>query len=212
MIFLFSLTPFIIPIIIVIILACTKNDKRKKPPRNYNHQQQYPPIYYGNQFPPINGIPYNVPPQPMSIEQNQLQVDYSKCYQAKYLLTQNEWHEHQKLRKFATEKGLIVCPKVRLLDIIEPRRGDNYMSLLGKIQSKHVDFVICDQGMHIKGILELDDNSHNRKDRQERDAFVDQILTSVGYKVIHTRGVTETTLDAFATPTNTYNNFKQPPC
>lgn len=90
--------------------------------------------------------------------------------------------------------------KIRLLDIIEPRSGSNYMSLLGKIQSKHVDFVICDQDLRIKAILELDDNSHNTKDRQDRDLFVDEILTSVGYKVIRTRSVTENALDLIKTP------------
>lgn len=121
-------------------------------------------------------------------------ADYSKSYQAKYLLTRNEWYEFKKLKQLADAKGLMICPKVRLLDIIEPRKGDNYRSLMGKIQSKHVDFVICDQDLHIKAILELDDGSHDRKDRQERDQFVDQILTSVGYKVIHVRSVTEQTL------------------
>lgn len=120
--------------------------------------------------------------------------DYSQAYQAKYLLTRNEWHEYKKLKEYATEKGLEVCPKVRLLDIIEPRKGENYMAFLRKIQSKHVDFVLTDADLRIKAIVELDDNSHNTKDRQERDQFVDQILTSVGYKVIHTRSVTETTL------------------
>ena len=121
-------------------------------------------------------------------------ADYSKSYQAKYLLTRNEWYEFKKLKQLADAKGLMICPKVRLLDIIEPRKGENYRSLMGKIQSKHVDFVICDQDLHIKAILELDDGSHDRKDRQERDQFVDQILTSVGYKVIHVRSVTEQTL------------------
>lgn len=121
--------------------------------------------------------------------------NYSQSYQAKYLLTKNEWYEYKKLRQYAESHGLQVCPKVRLLDIVEPRRGtNNYMSLLGKIQSKHVDFVICDQNLYIKAILELDDNSHNRADRQERDQFVDEILTSVGYKVIRTRSITEDTL------------------
>lgn len=133
------------------------------------------------------------PPEPTRDAQ---QKDYSQSYQAKYLLTKNEWHEHRKLQKLAAERGLVICPKVRLLDIIEPRKGEkDYKSLLYKIQAKHVDFLICDQNMHIKAILELDDNSHNQKDRQSRDAFVDQILTSVGYKVIRTHSITETTLD-----------------
>lgn len=122
--------------------------------------------------------------------------DYSQSYQRKYLLTKNEYREYLTLRKLAAEKGLIICPKVRLLDIIEPRKGEkDYKSLFFKVQAKHVDFVICDNDLRIKAILELDDSSHDQQDRQARDAFVDQILTSVGYKVIHTRAVTETTLD-----------------
>lgn len=121
--------------------------------------------------------------------------NYANSYQAKYLLTKNEWCEYKKLKKLAAEHDLQVCPKVRLADIIEPRKGDNYRSLMAKIQSKHVDFVICDQDLHIKGILELDDNSHNQTERQERDLFVDGILTSVGYKVIRTRSIADNTLD-----------------
>lgn len=117
--------------------------------------------------------------------------DYSQSYQAKYLLTRNEWHEYRKLREYAEARDLRVCPKVRLLDLVEPRRGEGYMSLLGKIQSKHVDFVITDKDLHIKAIIELDDNSHNKPDRMERDNFVNEVLTSVGYKVIRTHGITE---------------------
>lgn len=127
--------------------------------------------------------------------------DYSQSYQRKYLLTKNEYREYMKLRQLAADRGLLICPKVRLLDIIEPRKGEkDYKSLLFKIQAKHVDFVICDQDLRIKAVLELDDSSHDQKDRQERDAFVDQILTSVGYKVIHVRSVTETALDGLVAP------------
>lgn len=126
---------------------------------------------------------------------NQNTINYKDCYQAKYLLTMNEWYEYKKLREFAKEKNLVICPKVRLLDIIAPREDKpNRKALLWKVQSKHIDFVICDENMKIKAILELDDNSHNRPDRIERDCFVDEILTSVGYKVIHTRSITEYTL------------------
>ena len=120
--------------------------------------------------------------------------DYSEAYQARYLLTQNEWHEYKKLKEYADQKNLQICPKVRLLDLVEPRSGDRYMSRLGKIQSKHVDFVITDQNLRVKAILELDDGSHDTESRKERDLFVDQVLTSVGYRVIHTRSICEDTL------------------
>lgn len=126
------------------------------------------------------------------------QTDFSQNYQKKYLLTKNEYYECKKLMQYASEKELIVCPKVRLLDIIEPRKGqENYMSYLQKVQSKHVDFVICDKALHILGVIELDDNSHDQKNRKERDVFVNQILQSVGYTVVHTRGIDENTLGAF---------------
>lgn len=115
-------------------------------------------------------------------------------YQKKLLLTKNEYHEYKKLRYYAENHDFLVCPKVRLLDLVEPRRGEGFMSALGKIQSKHIDFVICDQNLYVKGIVEIDDNSHNRQDRQQRDLFVDEVLTSVGYTVIRTRAVTEETL------------------
>lgn len=126
--------------------------------------------------------------------------NYSDSYQRKYLLTKNEYHEYKKLKYHAEKLGLQICPKVRLLDLVEPRRGEGFMSALGKIQSKHVDFVICDQNLYIKAIIELDDNSHDQPDRQERDRFVDDVLTSVGYKVIRTRSVTEETLAPLAPP------------
>ena len=123
-------------------------------------------------------------------------IDYTQAYQAKYLLTKNEWSEYKKLRQYAEEKNLIVCPKVRLLDIVEPRKGQKqHLTLINKVQAKHVDFVICDKDLRIKAILELDDNSHNKADRQSRDEFVDTVLESVGYKVLHTKGITENTLD-----------------
>ena len=60
---------------------------------------------------------------------------------------------------------------------------------------KHVDFVVCDENMRVKVIVELDDSSHNNKARKERDSFVDLILISVGYKIIHTKYITDKLLD-----------------
>lgn len=127
--------------------------------------------------------------------QNEI-IDFSSAYQSKYLLTKNEWHQYKKLKELADIKGYVVCPKVRLFDIIEPKKGHkHYKTLMYKIQAKHLDFVICDSDMQIKVVIELDDSSHDRKNRQERDAFVDLILRSVGYKVIHTRYITNDLLD-----------------
>lgn len=123
-------------------------------------------------------------------------IDFTSAYQSKYFLTQNELHQYRDLKELADGKGYVVCPKVRLLDLIEPKRNHHkYRTLFYKIQAKHVDFVVCDGNMRVKVIVELDDSSHNHQARKDRDGFVDLILTSVGYKIIHTQYITNELLD-----------------
>ncbi|KLU02305.1 putative queD like protein [Rhodopirellula islandica] len=76
--------------------------------------------------------------------------------------------------------------KVRLWDVLcVPRREDS-RTYENKISSKHIDFLLCDPStMQPILAIELDDASHNRKDRQERDAFLDQALTAAGLAILH---------------------------
>lgn len=135
--------------------------------------------------------------KPITWPEPDQQQDWTKAYQKTHLLTKNEYYEYKKLKQYADKNNLIICPKVRLLDLIVPRDSENNLAALGKINSKHVDFVICDDKLYVKGVVEIDDNSHKRQDRIERDKFVDSVLTSVGYKVVHTYSVTEETLSCF---------------
>ena len=61
------------------------------------------------------------------------------------------------------------------------------MRWFGYIKSKHVDFVICDINLNIKLIVEVDDSTHDKPDRQKRDEFVDRIFQTVNVKIIHLR-------------------------
>ena len=128
---------------------------------------------------------------------NQLsQRELMEAYQSRSLLTKNEWKNYLILREDAAVKGYIVCPKVRLLDLVEPKKdATKWKTLLRKVQSKHVDFVICDIDMNVKLIIELDDSSHEREDRKERDKFVNLILRSAGYTVEHRNKITHGILD-----------------
>ena len=130
------------------------------------------------------------------VTEPEIAIDFANAYQAQPIFTKNEWQNYKTLRDVAAVKGYIICPKVRLLDIVKPRSGEKkYKTLLYKIQSKHVDFVICDQNMTIKAIIELDDKTHDTEKGKERDAFVDTVLRSVGYKVIHVRYINHDILD-----------------
>lgn len=111
-------------------------------------------------------------------------------YQSKDLFTQRERAAFTQIRKVAERFGYTVFTKVRLFDLIEPSSfTDKPKVAQYKIQAKHVDFVLCDDQLRAKFVIELDDSTHDRPDRIERDRFVDSVLTSAGYKVLHTRTV-----------------------
>ena len=70
--------------------------------------------------------------------------------------------------------------KVRLGDILQVKRGvegkRRYVAF-GQISSKHADFVACDpRTFEVVGVVELDDRSHDRPERQRRDAFFDAAM------------------------------------
>lgn len=111
-------------------------------------------------------------------------------YKAKeYFLSKNELNFYQSLQKAIESSDLVIFSKVRLADIIEPKVHDStWQAHFNKICSKHVDFLLCDTKTYTpKLIIELDDKSHDRADRQERDSFVDQALGQAGIPIIHTR-------------------------
>lgn len=88
------------------------------------------------------------------------------------------------LRDVAGEWAL-VCPKVRLADLVYAPRQEERQAALNRISRKHLDFVLCDAGTLRPALaIELDDRSHERADRQERDAFVDEVLGSVGLPLV----------------------------
>ena len=125
-------------------------------------------------------------------------INYREAYKARPLLTAHELQEYRKLKQYADAKGWLICPKVRLWDLIEPKKssGDR-KTLENKIRSKHVDFVLVDPNLKLIGVLELDDSTHDREDRKSRDSFVRDALEGAGITMIQTRSITPDTLDGF---------------
>lgn len=131
-----------------------------------------------------------------NINQSSKTIEYRKSYEPKYLMSINEKTQFRIILHWAQSRGLLVFTKVRLLDLITPRYGqDNRQGLLWKIQAKHVDFVICDTDINVKCIIEINDSSHKQKDRIERDSFVNEVLEACGYKILWTYNVTNEQLD-----------------
>ena len=82
-----------------------------------------------------------------------------------------------------------IMGKVRLADVIKVRPGldaSARQKAFNKIQSKHLDFVVCDPSdLSIQFAVELDDKSHKQKKRQDRDAFLDAAMNAAGVPIIH---------------------------
>lgn len=127
-----------------------------------------------------------------STRKQQKDLPVSGAYQSRWLLSYNEKDAFKKLKAVADELGCHTFSKVRLLDLLEPVKGDpKYKTYFNKVQAKHVDFVLLDEKLVACCVVELDDSSHDAADRKERDDFVDDALRSVGYKVIRARAITE---------------------
>ncbi|MEA5142218.1 MAG: DUF2726 domain-containing protein [Oscillibacter sp.] len=119
------------------------------------------------------------------------------AYQRKWLFSYNEKDAYKVLRPICDRYNLYLSSKVRLLDLVEPIKGNSkYKTYFWKIQAKHVDFVICDEKLVAKCIFELDDSSHNKADRKERDSFVDEVVQSVGYKIYHVKNIEPAAVEA----------------
>ena len=85
-------------------------------------------------------------------------------------------------------KDQYLLTKVNLSDLFYVKRPHENRASRNRIDRKHVDFVICrsDTMQPVIGI-ELDDKSHNRVDRQKRDALVDQVFKAAGLSLIHVK-------------------------
>lgn len=95
----------------------------------------------------------------------------------KYLLTKAEVAFFNVLHPIV-DKHMHLFAMVRLADLVYIARGtEKRRSFQNRVNQKHVDFVLCKRG-DLKPVLaiELDDSSHQRPDRQERDIFLEDVL------------------------------------
>ena len=103
-----------------------------------------------------------------------------------YLLSRAERSFFGVLQNTVGDQYLIFA-KVRLADLIYIPRGiEQRQSYFNRIQSKHIDFVLCDRDA-VRPLLaiELDDSSHRGADRQSRDTFVDSALKAAALPILH---------------------------
>ena len=103
-----------------------------------------------------------------------------------YLLTAAERSFYEVLCS-VLDGQLLVFAKVRLADLVYMPKGTaNRQAHFNRIQSKHVDFVLCTRDkLSPVLVIELDDATHEEEARRNRDTFVDAALTAAGLPILH---------------------------
>lgn len=97
-----------------------------------------------------------------------------------YLMTKNELKFYKQLKKITDKLNLTIFTQVSLYQIIKNKEYKNF----NKIKSKSIDFVITENNGKIKLCIELDDNTHNKNNRIERDNFINEIFKQTNTKLL----------------------------
>jgi hypothetical protein len=95
------------------------------------------------------------------------------------LLTEAEGRFYEALNA-AVGSQYKICPKVRMADLLCVVGPDPQHRAFWQIANKHIDFVLCDRQLRPLAAIELDDSSHQRRDRRQRDVFVDRAFARAG--------------------------------
>jgi very-short-patch-repair endonuclease len=104
-----------------------------------------------------------------------------------------------------------IFPQVTLTSLVAVKRATSaYQSYHNKIDRKTVDYVLVTRDtLEPRLTVELDDSTHDRESRKERDAFVDDVFATVGLPLLHVkarsaydpRGLAEDVITAMETET-----------
>jgi len=103
-------------------------------------------------------------------------------YEKKRFFMSRPEHECYDALMAAVGKDYYVFPQVHLSVILNHKiKGQNWYGALRHIDEKSIDFVLCDKNyIEPRLAIELDDHTHEREDRKERDGEVERILSRAG--------------------------------
>jgi hypothetical protein len=91
----------------------------------------------------------------------------------------------------AVGKHYRIFGKIRVADVIDVRQDlgtHAQRTAFRRISAKHFDFVLCNRrDFSIVGVIELNDSSHQRKERALRDAFLINICNAIGLPILTVR-------------------------
>lgn len=116
------------------------------------------------------------------IEEEKRKYEYKR---KDFFLTRAE-HECYDALVSAVGQEYYVFAQVHLPTIVDNKViGQNWRAAFKHISEKSVDFVLCDKDyISPKIAIELDDSTHERPERRERDVEVERILKDAGLPLL----------------------------
>jgi hypothetical protein len=109
---------------------------------------------------------------------------YKKSKEADYfvkqrLLTQTELEYYEIIRSLISSQ-FVILPQVNLASVIDKKGGSNFRSEL----FRNIDFGVFDGDLRPIFLIEINDNTHFRRDRKERDKKVNKICKKAGMPLV----------------------------
>lgn len=119
----------------------------------------------------------------------------------------------------AVNDRAVVFGKVRVADVLRPSKGmgrGNWQKAFNRISAKHFDYVICSPDtLSVLAAIELDDKSHSKGKRAERDRFLETACSRAGlplyrFKATATYNIREVRNVLFPTPEEVAEEITSP--
>ena len=109
-------------------------------------------------------------------------VEFNNFIKKDYIMTKTELLFYRELKKITDKLDLSIFPQVDLERIINVK--DNNNTDRNRIKSRTIDFTIVNNiNCKIICCIELDDYTHNYKNRIQRDNFINELFSSVDIKL-----------------------------
>lgn len=109
-------------------------------------------------------------------------IDVEWPFYAKQLLSQPEQVLFHRLAKALPDH--IVLAQVQVSQVLGVKKGVNFYEWNDRINRLSYDFVICNKDGSVTAVIELDDKSHESKERIDVDKRKDKATASAGIRMI----------------------------
>src|SRR3569832_329118 len=78
----------------------------------------------------------------------------------------------------------IILAQVQLSRLLGVKKGNDFQAWSNRINRMSADFEVCNKDSSIVAVIELDDATHQRKDRQTADAIKDMALSAADIRIV----------------------------